>query len=307
MLVYSLPMLFELRMSPQLHRLAYGYFPGDSFAQQIRGSGFRPVVFFPHGLSLALFTALAFLAAVVVMRNRARILGVPAGAAAAYLGGLLVLCKSLGPVIYAVVFAPMVLFTRPRLWVKVACLASLIVCAYPLLRNHGLAPTQLVADLAQTVSKDRSVSFQERVENEGHLIAKANQKQWFGWGGWGRNRIFDEWTGQDISVTDGGWIIQYGVYGWFGYLSLFGLLAAALFQAHRAMDKEVTPSNVTRGGLALLVGVYVIDSIPNATQVSLVFLLAGCIASAPRVRRRSAKQPSSARAQMPGEEIALAK
>src|SRR5262249_42632755 len=42
-LAYSLPMLFEVRMSPQLHTWIYGYFP-HSFGQQVRGGGFRPVV-----------------------------------------------------------------------------------------------------------------------------------------------------------------------------------------------------------------------------------------------------------------------
>ena len=70
MVFYSLPMLFEVRMSPQLHRWVYGYFPHVSFAQQIRNGGFRPVVFFTHGLALALFTALALLAALVLFRVR---------------------------------------------------------------------------------------------------------------------------------------------------------------------------------------------------------------------------------------------
>jgi hypothetical protein len=306
MLVYSLPMLFEIRMSPQLHRWVYGYFPGDSFVQQIRAGGFRPVVFFPHGLLLALVTGLALLSAVVVMRLKARIGRFRAGAVTAYLSALLVLCKSLGPALYAIVFAPMILFTKPRLWVKLGCAASLVVCAYPLLREHHLAPTQLVSDVASAISADRDASFQTRVKNEGALLAKANQKPWFGWGGWGRNRIFDQWTGQDISVTDGGWIIYFGVYGWLGYLSLFGILALAQFQALRAMDKESTPGNLARGGLSLLLTVLVIDSIPNATQEWLVFLLAGCIASAPRVRRKPVNRRSSPPAQVPREELALA-
>src|SRR5262249_17769116 len=53
-LLYSLPMLFEVRMSPQLHTWIYGYFP-HSFAQQIREGGFRPVVFLGHGLLVAFF------------------------------------------------------------------------------------------------------------------------------------------------------------------------------------------------------------------------------------------------------------
>jgi hypothetical protein len=286
-LLYTVPMLFEVRMSPQLHRWVYGYFPHVSFAQQMRAGGFRPVVFFQHGLTLALFTSLAILAALIIMRNGTRIFRLPALGVAGYLGGVLVLCKSLGPAMYGVVFAPVVLFTRPRFWVTIGCVVSLTICAYPLLRNNGLAPTQVVSDIAQTVSEDRSASFQTRVQNEGQLLAKAIQKPWFGWGGWGRNRIYDKWDGKDISVTDGGWIIYFGVYGWLGYLSLFGLFATALFKARAAISKEVTPANLARSGLALLLTVYLIDAIPNGLEESIVFLISGCIASVPQVRRRS--------------------
>ncbi len=286
-LFYSLPMLFEVRMSPQLHRWVYGYFPQDSFAQQIRNGGFRPVVFFPHGLVLALFTSLALLAAVVLLRTRTRVLGQKPGLVVAYLGGLLLLCKTLGPVIYAVLLSPLILLTRPRTWVKIACAASLMVCAYPFLRTHNLSPIETVSSLASFVSADRNRSLQIRLANENELLAKASEKPLLGWGGWGRNRIFDKWTGQDISVTDGGWIIQFGCFGWVGYLSLFGLLAIAPFRALGSMDKQVSRANVVRGGLVLLFTVYILDSIPNGTQSSLVFLLAGAIASKARSARKA--------------------
>jgi hypothetical protein len=294
MLFYSLPMLVELRISPQIHRLVYGYFPHPNFGQQARAGGWRPVVFFSHGLALALFTALALVAAIVLYRMRSRILRVPAAAVAAYFSGLLVLCKSLGPMIYAVVFAPMIMLAKPRTWVKVGCVASLIVCAYPYLRNNGLAPTQLVSAVAQKISPDRSISFDVRVQNEEQLLAKANQKPLLGWGGWGRNLIFDKWTGQDISTIDGGWIAQFGTFGWLSYLSLFGLLLVVQFRALRSMDKESTPGNMARAGLSLLLTVYIIDSIPNAMQTSLIFLLAGAIASSPPVRSARAAKRSKA-------------
>jgi hypothetical protein len=50
------------------------------------------------------------------------------------------------------------------------------------------------------------------------------------------------------------------------------------------MSKEVTPANVTRGALALLVGMYVVDSIPNASQLAIIFPLAGAVASSARAR-----------------------
>lgn len=53
-ILYSPLMLFEVRMSPQLHTWLYGYFP-HSFLQQYRMGGFRPVVFMGHGLLVAFF------------------------------------------------------------------------------------------------------------------------------------------------------------------------------------------------------------------------------------------------------------
>ena len=305
MLLYSIPMLFEIRMSPQLHRWVYGYFPNDAFSQQIRNGGYRPVVFFDHGLELAFFTSLAVIAALIGMRAKWRLRGVPAVGVASYLSGLLVLCKSFGPVIYATVLAPLVLLTRPRTWVKISCAIVLLVCAYPALRDHGLAPTQLVSKAAAAISPARSTSFQTRVDNEGQLLAKADEKPVFGWGTWGRNRIYDQWTGKDISITDGGWIIEFGTFGWFGYVSLFGLIAAAIFRALGSIGSQNTVADLTLGGLTLLLAIYVLDQIPNASQLSLTFLLAGSVASSAkvlsgrRVRRQSPQTASPAHALAP--------
>jgi hypothetical protein len=290
--IYSVPMLFEIRMSPQLHRWVYGYHPSE-FLQQMRAGGFRPTVFVEHGLALALFIALALISAVVLARAKRRILRAPAGAVAGYLGALLLLCKSLGPLIYAAFLTPLVAFARPRTWAKFACVLIIIVAFYPALRGSGLAPVHHISAAAAAVSADRSKSFQTRVLNEDQLLAKANEKPLFGWGAWGRNRVYDRETGKDISITDGQWIIQFGTYGWFGYLALFGLLATAAIGGLRGLSGNVTPATIIHGGLILLLGVYVIDMIPNATIMALTLLLAGSVATSARVRvRRPAAHPT---------------
>ena len=67
---YSLLALYEIRMSPQLNRIFYGYFP-HSWVQHIRGNGFRPLVFLDHGLWLSLFLSGTTLAAVGLWRTEA--------------------------------------------------------------------------------------------------------------------------------------------------------------------------------------------------------------------------------------------
>ena len=64
-LVHVLPVLYELRMSPQLHKMIYGQHQ-HSFIQTRRGGGWRPMVFMQHGLALAMFQATAALLALTL-------------------------------------------------------------------------------------------------------------------------------------------------------------------------------------------------------------------------------------------------
>jgi hypothetical protein len=287
-LFYSIPMLLEVRLSPQFHRWVYGYFP-HSFAQQIRGAGYRPVVFLEQGLQVALFAAMAVIACMALARSKRRVLTMPAGLVTGYLSFVLLLCKTLGAALYALIVAPVVIFTRPRTWVKFSCVLLLLVFAYPVLRTYSIIPVQHISSAATSISLDRSRSFETRVENEELLLGKALQKPWFGWGTWGRNRVRDQYTGQDITVSDGGWIIEFGTFGALGYISLFGLLAATGFGAFRSIGREVTRASVTTGGLSLLLAVNIVDMVPNSNMTPLTFLIAGSIASAAgvRVRRKS--------------------
>jgi hypothetical protein len=284
-LFYSIPMFLEVRLSPQFHRWVYGYFP-HSFVQQWRGTSFRPVVFLTNGLEVALFASMALIAAVILARRRSQILGVSASFVSGYLVLPLLLCKSLGATLYSAIAIPIVVCTKPRTWVQISCCLLMLVCTYPLLRTHNIIPVERISSAATVISADRSQSFETRVNNEKLLLAKANQKRWFGWGTWGRNLIYDPYTGKDVSVTDGGWIIEFGVFGWLGYVSFFGLFAAAVFRALGAVDHRRTAENVTIGGLALLVGVNVIDMLPNSEITPLTLLAGGAIASGSLVRAR---------------------
>jgi hypothetical protein len=279
-IAYSLPALFEIRMSPQLHRWIYGFFPHNSFLQQMRYGGFRPVVFLDHGLQVAMFFTLATLAAAALWRlNRIRdglARGARMGLATLWLLGVLVLCKTLSAFAILALTLPAVMFFRPRPQALVAAAIGLAALLYPMLRGADLAPVGEAMEIARGIDPARAESLGYRIDNEDLLLAHAAERPLLGWGGWGRNRVYDEFTGEDVSVTDGRWIIVVGVYGWLGYVAEFGLLALPLILAARRRALALaSPASLALG---LILAANLIDLIPNASLTPITWLIAGALA-----------------------------
>jgi hypothetical protein len=278
-LAYSLPMLLEVRLSPQLHTWIYGFFP-HSFGQQMRGGGFRPVVFLNHGLMVAIFTALAFVASAYLAKARIKIFGLPGYLFATYLFVVLVLCRSLGALVLASVAVLLLVVVRQRSMRLICAFLAVCVLTYPILRGADVVPVQWVADRTASYSKERAESFQTRIDNENALLARASQKPLFGWGSYGRNRVYDEYTGRDVSITDGTWIIIVGTYGWLGYLAAFGLLCIPVIVASRNRG-DVVPATTA---LSLILVVNLLDLLPNSSLTPLTWLFAGSLVTM-RLRR----------------------
>jgi hypothetical protein len=276
-LAYTLPALFEIRMSPQLHTWVYGFFPHD-FVQAIRDGGFRPVVFLNHGLMVGIFFCMSIISAVVLYRE-ARREGEPAVkwlVAAVWLTLILYLSKNLGALVLAVIFASAAMFLGRRLQTALAVAVAVIVMLYPMLRGAGWIPVDTAYELALSISEERANSLKFRLDNEDALLEHANKKPLAGWGSWGRNSLWDPESGRMTSVTDGIWLIFIGVYGWLGYIGRFGLLTAPiLFFALR--KRSFGPSLVTPG-VMLVLAANLIDLLPNAGLVNYVWLMAGSIA-----------------------------
>jgi hypothetical protein len=300
-LCYSLPMLFEVRMSPQLHTWVYGYFP-HSFVQQMREGGFRPVVFLGHGLLTAFFIMTAAVAAAAFWRTRTRVVRQPAAAITAYLGGVLVLCKTLGALLYGAVLVLLVRFTRPQMQLRIALVLVTIALLYPMLRAADLFPTGAMVEMAEAIDADRAQSLKFRFDNEDILLERAWQRFTFGWGRFGRNRIYDVESGRDVSVTDGRWIITMGQFGFVGFLAEFGLLALAVVRAAQAA-KFASDENeqVMLGALALIVAINVVDLLPNASLSPWTWLLAGALLG----RAEALRAAVSDRASASGSRVAL--
>lgn len=287
-LIYSLPALYEVRMSPQLSRIFYGYFPHD-WRQHVRAGGFRPVVFLHHGLWLAIFFCSSFLAAMALWRSSSGPIRTRWMIAAAWMFMTLLLAKGMGALAIGMVLGLVILLLPVRQQVLVAASLAAIVLTYPMLRGAGLIPTDNIVSLAQSIDTERAGSLSFRLENEDILLDKANQRPLFGWGTWGRNRVYDS-DGADISITDGYWVMTIGTGGWIGYLAEMGLLTIPLIVlALRWRRLILTPATA---GIALALTANLIDLIPNATLTPVTWLLAGALAGRLELGRLPENNPA---------------
>jgi hypothetical protein len=273
-MAYSVLMLIEVRLSPQLNIWVYGYFQ-HNFDQMIRFGGFRPIVFLYHGLWVSFFTMTALVSAVALARGSVTRVAVGFWVAAGYLLVVLVLSKSVGAILYGVVLVPMVAILSSRMQLRVAALLAFVALAYPVMKGADLVPQEAMLQQAERVQADRANSLRFRFQQETILLHRAEEKPLFGWGLWGRNHIWDGATRTILTVTDGRWIIAIGILGWVGFLAEFGLLAwPIILMWRKAGQGQLSP---WIGPMALMLGINLIDLIPNATITPITLLMAGAI------------------------------
>lgn len=276
-LIYSVPMLLEARLSPQINIWVYGFFQHD-FSQMIRGGGFRPIVFLPHGLWMAFFALMAAMSALALLREATAEQRPLRLLVWLYLMAVLVLCRSLGPMAYAVMLTPLILLAPRRLQLLAAAALAAVVITYPFLRGAGLVPLDAILDFVRGISAERHQSLAFRIMNEETLLERAQQKFWFGWGGYGRGLILDPYDGHIVTVPDGGWIIVLGKFGWFGYAAQFGLLTLPLLLLGReALLSEGTAFGPAGCAVALIYAANLVDLLPNDTLIPLTWLMGGAL------------------------------
>lgn len=290
-LVYSVLMLIEVRLSPQLNNWIYGYYQ-HFFGQSIRFGGFRPVVFLYHGLWVAFFAMTAAVSAFALWRmsegtSRSKYLFI-----GLYLSAVVVLAKSFGALLFLMALVPCVVLLSRMMQIKLAIALAALALAYPNLKAVDLVPQDAILAQFDKIDEDRGNSLRFRFMNEDALLERAMDKPAFGWGSWGRNQIYDQVTGELVTVSDGRWIIVFGVYGWIGFLAEFGLLTLPIFllwqQARRLSETQITPLIAP---MSLILAFNVFDMLPNATLTPLTWLMAGALTGyAERLRHRKTEQ-----------------
>lgn len=275
-ILYSILILIEIRFSPQLHKLFYGYHP-HLFAQQMRFDGFRPMVFMGHGLLVSFFVFVALLSGVALFKNNIRLFFFKPNFITTYLFAVLIMCKSVASIVYGIVFIVITRVLSTKKQIYIALILSIMAFSYPLLQMQNLFPDQLVLSFAEKVSEDRAQSMLFRFKNEGMLLERADEKLLFGWGGWGRGRIYNQ-NGDDISTTDGNWIIQYSQKGLVGFIAVFGIILYTVVSAVNAHKKSSNDSEKSFLAIhALIVSALFVDQLPNSSLNAFYWLMIGAL------------------------------
>ncbi len=276
-LIYSIPSLIEIRLSPQMNVWIYGFFQ-HSFEQTIRAGGYRPIVFLEHGLWLALLMCTALLSAAALARQAPLMDRWKMLLLVGYLAVLLVLCKSLAALAYGMVLLPLVLLAPARWQIRVAFIFAFVAVSYPMLRNIGVVPLDAILAHAEAISPERAQSLSFRFNNEEQMLVRAAERPLFGWGGWGRGLVRHVETGEILSIPDGRWIIVFGSFGWLGYVCEFGLLAVPLALMWYVMQsKSAAEISPYAAPLTVILGITMMDMLLNATLTPLTWLTAGAI------------------------------
>jgi hypothetical protein len=267
-LIYIPLCLFELRMSPQLHRMLYGFHARSDFIQTIRYGGYRPTVFMEHGLMVGAWMMSAALIGVWLWRTQTlkQLWGIPIKWLVAALLLTNILVKSTGAILL-LIFGLFIIFLSTRF--RTSILVLMVIAAISLHLYLGVSGNfpgdRIVAVVSSTLNEERAQSMQFRFDNETILSQRARQKMVFGWGGWGRNEIYDKW-GKRVTITDSLWIIAFGMRGVVGLISVMAslLLPAIAFMHYYPVTVWKHPKVAPAAAIVLLLILYTVDCLLNA-------------------------------------------
>ena len=280
--------VYEVLFSPSLHLKIYGYHQ-HSFLMHIRYGGYRPMAFMDNGIMVGLWMSASVVTAFWLWRTRVLTerlcFGVPAGLVVAALGWTAVICKStgalaLGALGLAAMWVAGLRYGRPFARSAIAGLLVLAPVYIAVRAARVWDGDDLVRLVAEHLSPDRAQSLQFRFDNEEPLVDKAFERPLFGWGGWGRARIFDEKTGRDLSTTDALWIIGFGDRGLTGLALVYAamLWPSVRFAAAVPIQWWSHPAVAPAAALAVVLVMWTLDSLLNAGANPYYLLAGGALA-----------------------------
>ncbi|MEM9914606.1 MAG: O-antigen ligase domain-containing protein [Planctomycetota bacterium] len=279
-LLYVPLCLYEIRMSPHLHEMIYGFRPINDWQMVKRWGGWRPMVFMKHGLMVGVWMTTTAAIAFWLWRTKAikDIWGVPMWLVGPIIIVTAILCKTTGAVaLFSVVLAAMLLVRY--LDMKIMLYAIIVgIPVFLFLRVTGLFTGENVAEaIGQIVPPlgERALSLQYRLDHENAIVGRAYEKILLGWGGWGDAfQVYIE-KYQSRAVPDSLWVRAFGEGGLIGLTSLFAYYLIPPFVLLRKMKpKEWCSARCAPlTGMAMIILIYAMDCLFN-TMENPIFIVA---------------------------------
>ena len=274
--LYAPLCMLEILISPQLHRMVYG-FHQHHFGQSVRFGGYRPTVFMRHGLEVGMWLTASCLCGTWLCVSGAwrRFSGAPTGPLVAGLFVIAVLCKSTGALV--LLMGGLVIMGTIKVKLGPLAIAGLLLVSplYIASRGSGTFSAQGAIDLAEmTLGGERARSLEVRIKNE-NMLSEKGAASHSSAGGDGSGRGSSTRPATDICITDGFWIIQFGNAGAVGVASVTAALLQPLFLLMRRFRVRswLRPNFAGAAALAVLLGLWMIDNLLNA-QINPIYLLA---------------------------------
>jgi hypothetical protein len=279
-LCYTPLILYEYRMSPQLHRLVYGYLQ-IKFHMIWRLGWYRPMVFLRHGLELGVLVASAAMTTVWMWRSTVitKIGWMPLKIAVFTLVIVCALCRAVNG--YFVLLAGLGALYLAKIFNarSVILLLILLPPAYIFGRLATDWDAANLVEIVESVYPERAHSLQSRISHEITLIEKALQRPLLGWGGYARNRsdhLADGAMGKR-SVTDSLWIIVLGKRGLIGLVCLGFILLRPIVRIVRRfpISSWSRPDIAPAIALSMVLLGFTFDCLFNAMYSPVYFVIAG--------------------------------
>jgi hypothetical protein len=283
-LIYVPLCLYEIRMSPQLSNIFYGFFP-HSFLQHMRYGGFRPIVFMQHGLMVALWMAVSFTVAFWFWRSREIrfFKKIPMFFIVAALFITTVLCKSANGWFFIALGCFSYLIYRQSKKNILFLVLLLVIPSYIGLRSTGFVSSSAVKKVAGVFfDEDRVDSLGHRLLQEDLIGREAFKRPWLGWGGWGRGLPEDRYSGKKIITTrDSLWLITFNTSGVIGLISIYICLLIGPWILLNAKRNNRLPYQVDNIMvlLSLVVVFFSIDTLFNGMVSPLYIMISGALIS----------------------------
>jgi hypothetical protein len=265
---------YEIRMSPQLHKMVYGYTQYD-FSQSKRYGGWRPMVFMQHGLAVSMWMTTAAMTAFWLWWSKTfdKVMGIKISWVALVLLVTAAAMHSVGAIALMGLGLVVLWLTRVTRWSVWVILLTIGPPTWIFLRTTDLWTGQDLVAFLRVHDPRSADSLQTRLKSERVLSTRALESPIYGWTGW---KLYDNHE-LDKGVPDQMWIIAFGKYGLIGLISMtVSLLIPVLLLAWRIPVRYWShPGAAPAAALGVLLTQHMSDMCFNAMVNPIFILCAG--------------------------------